>query len=784
VKNTGILILLLIGGFFDANAQEITQTVRGKIVDQESQAPLPGATVRFISAELNLGCISDSSGWFELKNVPIGRQSFKITFIGYEDFFISEVQVTSGKELSFEIELKESLKTLEVIEVTANTNKPINTMATTSVRVFSVEETSRFAGSFNDPARMVQSLAGVSTTGDLTNELVIRGNSSRGVLWRLEGVEIPNPNHFRSGEGSTGGGISILSSNMLGTSDFYTGAFPAEYGNATSGVFDMRLRKGNNKKREYSVELGVLGTEVSLEGPFSRKSKSSYLIGYRYSTLDMLTRIGFDLVGDIVPAYQDLAFNFSLPTKKLGDFTIFGLGGLSKALLTADRDSSLWQTYDDREEEANIQKTGVIGLTHLYRFAKKRSYLKTVISGSYTGSHYVEGYIDDLYSFVQEKDRVYNYPTFRTSMTYNSKLSKRHTLRIGGIYSYNAFDLLRQNFYFSPDDTLTTLDAEGNTSVIQTYVHWKYRLGEDTDLLLGSHFTYFLLNDNYSVDPRLNFIWGPGSRQRFLVGIGLHSKLEAISIYMAEKELGNGVLERPNENLELTKALHFVGGYEFSFTKNFDLAAEVYYQYLFDVPILDTLSYISAINFGAGFTNLDFENKGSGYNYGIELTIHRHFSRGWFVLLTMSFFDSKYRAGDGVERNTAFNSNYLTNLVGGKEFLFGKKKNQRFNLNGRMIWKGGNRVAPIDLEASKQKGETVYDVSRIYEDRLSDYMRLDISLSYQLNRPSFSWTVIADVQNVTNRLNVGGEFYDPVTNKIEVITQLGILPILKFRIEF
>ena len=775
-----LLMVLTISGF----GQELTQTVRGKIVDVESQAPLPGAKILLLNSEIVIGAISDSTGRFVLTDVPIGRQSFVVSYIGYEDFYLTEIPINSGRQPHLDIELKESLRSLSVVEVKAKKNEPINSMATVSARVFSIDETSRFAGSFNDPARMAQSFAGVSNTGDLSNGLVIRGNSSRGVLWRMEGVEIPNPNHFRSGEGSTGGGISILSANMLANSDFYTGAFPAEYGNATAGVFDLRLRKGNIDKRQYSIGLGVLGTEISLEGPFSRKSRSSYLIGYRYSTLDLLTRAGFDLVGDIVPTYQDIAFNFSFPTKKSGDFTFFGLGGLSKALLTADRDSSLWTTFGDRYEEASIQRTGIIGATHLFRFKNKKSYLKTVISGNFAGSHYDEGYLDDDYEIVQERKRLYDYPILRGSTMYNVKVNKKNTLRAGFIYSQLWFNLLRENYEYNPDSTIVTLDSKGNTSVLQAYGQWKHRLSENVELHLGTHFTYFTLNGNYSVDPRLGFRWQLKKRHAFTLGAGLHSKVEAISIYMAEQYQPNGTYLKPNEDLDLMKAVHAIGGYEFAFTQNLRLKVELYYQYLYDVPILDTVSHLSAVNFGGGFTNLDFSNDGTGYNYGLEFTLERFFSRGWFFLTTVSLFESKYTAGDGVERNTAFNSNYLTNVVAGKEFTLGKKKNHVLGFNARLVWKGGNRVAPIDWELSSASGSTVYDESVVYEDRLPDYLRLDVVASYRINRPKFAWVLTADIQNVTNRLNVAAEYWNAGINDIDVVTQLGILPVIKFKFEF
>ena len=210
---------------------------------------------------------------------------------------------------------------MKAVEITAKEekNRAQNDLALVSARGFSVEETQRYAGSFDDPGRMAQSYAGVAAGDDGSNELVVRGNSPRGVLWKMEGMEIPNPNHF-SEQGSGGGAISMLKGGMMANSDFYTGAFPAEYGNAASGVFDINLRKGNNQKREYAAQIGLLGVEGAMEGPFKAGYEGSYLVNYRYSTLDMLRAIGIDVVGDQVPVFQGLGVQHQPSNQKSRKF--------------------------------------------------------------------------------------------------------------------------------------------------------------------------------------------------------------------------------------------------------------------------------------------------------------------------------------------------------------------------------------------------------------------------------------------------------------------------------
>src|SRR6218665_335004 len=316
-----------------------TQVVRGVVIDKVSQAPIPGAKVIVQNLEPINGTVTDEEGMFTLNEIPVGSRTFLIVAIDYKEVVLQNITVNAGKEVVLTIVMEEDIKKLEevVISGTVNKTEALNELSTVSTRTFSVEETQKFAAAVNDPARMATSFAGVVTAGDGNNNISIRGNSPNGLLWRMEGVEIPNPNHF-SNVGTSGGGISILSAQLMTNSDFSTGAFAAEYGNALSGVFDLKLRKGNNEKREYTLQAGILGLDVSTEGPFKKGRDGSYVVNYRYSTLDILSKLGVPIFGDASTIYQDLTFNLSLPTKKAGVFGLFGFGGLSAQTLVAKKD--------------------------------------------------------------------------------------------------------------------------------------------------------------------------------------------------------------------------------------------------------------------------------------------------------------------------------------------------------------------------------------------------------------------------------------------------------------
>jgi len=786
------IFLLLTIGLLPAllMAQEITQTVKGKIIDTDTKVTLPGANVVLLNnSEIVQGTSSDMDGNFKLNNVPIGRHSFKVMYIGYEEVYLNEIQVGSGREVVLNIQMKESVTALEEVNVVANKDKsePINQMATISATQITVESTSRIAAGINDPGRTAQSFAGVAAADDENNELVIRGNSPRGMLYRMEGIEIPNPNHFSNGEGGSGGGVSALSTQVLANSDFLTGAFPAEYGNALSGVFDLKLRNGNYEKHETALQLGVLGAQAAFEGPLKKGSEASYLFNYRFSTLKLLQNAGIDISGgDIAPAWQDLSYKFYIPTKKAGYFSVWGLGGISSAGSTVARDTSQWNYFNDKVKDTEHHTLGIGGISHNYLFPNGKTYIKTVAAYSHTNDAADVDTLDFNFNEARIEDESFRYNTFSVNTFVNHKFNAKNVVRAGITFHNKAFKLDYTAFNWDENKTERLINTSGNTNQFESFVHWKHRVNDKIDINSGVHYTLLTLNKNYSIEPRLGIRWDINKQHRLNFGAGLHSKVEAVSIYLAEKDLGNGNVSNPNKDLEITKAAHLVLGYNWNFAQDFRLKTEIYYQHLYDVPIdvADTTNVMSALNFSSGFTNVKLANEGTGRNYGVEFTLEKFFSNNWYLLATASLFESKYKMSDGTERNTLFNSKYIYNLVGGKEFNVGKNKQNVLGTNIRGMWRGGYRTIPVDLEASIAQNKDVRDYSRAFETKAPDYFRVDLGVSFRKNKPNWSWILSLDLQNATGRLNVWDEYYSSDTKKMETSYMVGMVPVLNYRIEF
>lgn len=762
-----------------SSAQKLTQTIRGRVIDADARTKITDATLIILESNPAIVGSSDSNGNFKMPNVPVGRQTLKISLLGYEEKLIPNLLIVAGKETVLEIEMRESFTGLKDVVISSRPDKSrvANEMSLVSARSFSVEETKRYAGAINDPARMVASYAGVNSDGSGNNDIIVRGNNPRNIQWRLEGVEIPNPNHFAS-EGLTGGPINALNSQMLANSEFYTGAFNPQYGNALAGIFDMKLRTGNNEKREYSISVGVLGTDITLEGPFKKGSKSSYLINYRYSTLaflDQLKIVNFNGV----PKYQDGSFKIFLPTNKLGTFTLFGLGGKSGIKTKYYDDEDKKENLNEQFEQAS--QLGIVGLSQ-YLPLKDNIYLRNTISIANNGSDMKDERPADSSTFKEYFNSKMSNNVTRISSTLNIKVGARNQVQAGIIYSNYGFNF-KSKYFDEPTQTyISGQDNKGNAGLMQGFVSWRWRVTPQLTLVNGLHSQKTSLNQKVSIEPRSSLRYDFAQKQAITAGFGIHSKMDALPNYFAI--VNNNT---PNKNLEMMKASHYVLGYENKLSKQLFLKLEAYYQHLYNIPIdaSGTSSY-SLLNQDDMFTSHALENKGKGENMGLELTLERYFHHNYYFLITGSLFDSKYIGGDGVWRNTRYNGNFTSNFLAGKEFVLRNKngRNRVIGINTRTSFLGGRRLMPIDLAASQSTGKTVFIESKAFEKKNDDVFSINLGLVYRMDRKRTSHEIKLDIQNITGNAADIDYYYNNTTGKIETIKQLSTLPVLSYTVNF
>jgi hypothetical protein len=785
-----IILFFLLTGALDSHSQGLTQVLKGTVIDGDTRSPLPGANIIDLNSSPPNGTVTDSDGKFRIA-AGIGRITLRVSYLGYEELVIKDILVGSGKEVELEIALRE--KVIRTSDVVVKADKygrtNINQMATISTNTIRTDDALRYAGGFYDPSRIVNAFAGVVTANsDQSNDIVIRGNSSRGLLWRVEGIEVPNPNHFSDGQGGSGGAFSAITSNVISNFDFFTGAFPAEFGNAISGVMDLNLRKGNADKHEYAFQTGMIGAEVSLEGPFTAGSNASFLLNARYTNFKILSDLKLIDLGETnyAPRTKDLAFNISVPMKKAGNLNIFGIYGASALGKVASHNISEWQSLSDRWDEMEEQGSGSTGIKHLYVFKNSKTYTKTVLAYTSFSSSKREGYIDSLLKVTDSYSYSYIYPSARSSFLVNHKFNPENTIRAG--INMNFLSAEMTNYRMNDSglfDTLVAPSASGG--LFQGYVQWKYRPAPDLELNSGVHFLESSLNKNVSIEPRFGLRWQVTSKGSFMAGFGLHSRTESMAVYSTLIKDNNGLRSTLNSELDFSKALHWVAGFDISLTEDIRLRVEGYIQYLYNIPIVNKItSQYSTINSSERLQDSYLENEGTGMNNGVELTLEKAFTSNYYFLFTGSLFDSWYKAGDQRKYSTYYNTKYVSNLLAGKDFFIGKNKRNSIGLNAKYVFRGGYRYTPVDEKRSLKSKRIIYRNSSYYEGQLPDFWRLDAGINFRRNHNSYSWIIMLDIQNAANRRNVFRRRFNWENGGIvsSDVLSLGIIPVFNFRLEF
>lgn len=795
MKKLIVLVALIICFFISANAQ-LTQTIRGTVTDKETTGELIGASVVVLNSDPFKGVSTDLNGKFRITGVTLGRQTIRITYTGYKPVILPDVIVNSAKEVVLNITMEEDVVEAEevVIKAKSNPGATNNELITVSGRSFTIDQTQRFAGGLGDPSRMATNFAGVAGGGnDQRNDIVIRGNSPLGLLWRLEGVDIPNPNHFGN-QGANGGPVSILNNNTLSNSDFVTGAFPTEYGNSLSGVFDLKMRAGNNEKFEYTGQIGFSGVELMAEGPI-KKSKSSFLVNYRYSTLDFLSSLGLDFGGSGAPRWQDLTMKLDFGKTKLGNFSVFGIGGLSGTKINdSDKEREDFNKLADPQNLDFNSGMFATGLVHTIALSKN-SYMKTVVSVS--GERNVTT-VDSLGTDVQpiREFESKNYSLRNVVHSFvNKKINAKHSLKFGVIATrfiagsderVLVIDSVVNNIRY--DNFVTLYNYDNNELFLgQAYANWNWKINRKAIVNVGLHYNHLFFNNSTSLEPRASFRYKISSSKSFSFGYGLHSQMQPIPVYF-EKTYTNPMRTQfveTNKNLDFTKSHHFIAGYDYFINSNTRIKTEAYFQYLTGVAVTQNPSHLSTVNFGAdfGFPNIDsLVNDGLGRNYGIEFTIERFFSKGFYYLGTISLYQSEYLASDNKWRSTAFNGNYVANALFGKEYK--TKGNGLLSINLRVTYAGGRRFIGLDEDRSRFEGREVINKDLIYTDKIKDFFRTDLRIGFKKNgkRVTQEWAI--DIQNVFNIQNVLTRQFNPKTGTVETLYQIGIFPVPFYRIQF
>jgi hypothetical protein len=772
-------------------SQDVTQSIKGKVVDKVTGEPLPGASVVVENTDPIIGTITDFDGNYILENVKVGRHNINFSYLGYNSVQIPEVLLSSVRPFILDVGLEVNSQVLEGVEVTARKGKEAsNSMATLSARSFTVEESSRFAGGLSDPSRVAYNFAGVTFSSPQDNGVVIRGNAPSSVLWRLNGIDVSGLAHFAGGNLAGAGLISTYSANTLKSSDFFTGAYPAEYANSTSGVFDIQFRKGDNEERKHMVQLGILGLDLASEGPIKKGGKSSYLVNYRHGFVGYYGA----MAKGAEPHFQDLSFQLNLPTEKKGDFAVWGIGGTSKSVAPRKR---YQEKYDEDKDVLTIKRrqyfgdfldkditfgVAAAGVNHKIRVGE-RSFLRSVVG--FTSNYYqndtrlFHADADTLntgsYTPYQDLKSLENKIELASTMysMLNSKLSNETGVR-ASVLSVDAHSYKSKNTSAAPSEIFS---IKGNASNISAYTQFKYQLLPSLTLNAGLSSTKFQETDEVTLEPRAGLKWQYLSFSSLSLAYGKHTKREELKTYFyLNPETG------AKNDLLLSKSGHYIANISFDLSSKTKLSVEAYYQSLYDVPVVKGTPY-SFVNYTSMWqVNGPIINNGTGINKGVDFTLEQVMHKGFYYMLTASLFDSKYTDAQGVERNTLYNRNYLVTLATGKEFVIRGKNLLGFNMN--VTYMGGGRLTPYLLDESLASEQVIYDSSRMFDDQFEPEIWLNAGITYKINKKNSTRTWGIDFQNALITEKMAGYKYNFHQKSIDEDKVLLLLPNLYYKIEF
>ena len=756
------------------------QTIRGLVLDKITEAPLTGATVDLPGLAEPRGAVTDTAGWFVIKNLLPGRYAVRVRYLGYEDEQLPDVLVTNGKDADLRFLMEEGGQAIQAVVISGTKkSKPVNKLAKVSAIALNPETVARYSGGRSNIARMAANFAGIGATDDYQNNLVVRGNSPTGLLWRLEGVPIPNPSHL-STYGNSGGSFNALNPNLLAQSDFLTGAFPAEFGNTIAGVMDMNFRAGNKERYEFTGQIGAWsGVEAMAEGPVWKKQNGSFVAGYRYSFVDLLQGLGARVGGDYVPQYQDLNWKFDLG-KGRHRVGFFGLAGQSHILVkgeSVDPENPYHPPTEDSELSGSLV---VLGMRHQVMLDSV-SFFRTVVSFSTNATNSKGWNLDDNGGRTQWLDESDLSESLRLSSLWQRRHTKRLTLRAGVLLQSASVDTRLLTRQETPD-YIPVRDFEGRFWLLETFAQMQYKVKKRYSVNLGLHSQYLPLTGYATLEPRAALKLKLPDGNDIILAYGYHAQTPATAALFFTTPDGAS----PNRQLDFLYSHQGVIAWEKKFSAEWRLRAEAYFQWQNRVPVRNSPDGFSLLNFGSDFNIWDFSNlqsTGFGKNYGLEMTLTKVYKNGFYALFTSSLFQSEYQGSDQIWRNTAFNSQYIANALLGKEFPL--KKHWTFVTDTKISLAGGRWYTPIDLEKSMAAGAEIYDESQPFSLQYPAFFRWDakIGLRYDARR-RITHHLLLDFTNLTNRRNVYAYRYFRGNNAISTQYQLGFTPDFVYRIQF
>lgn len=755
--------LAVVGVRYQACSQQALQQVRG-IITTVQGVPLPGATATALQDQLVVKqAVADTAGHFTLTLQP-GRYLFMFSFVGHQTREV-EWLVVGGKESVLDVALVEQPFQLEEVQVNATTLTDIPAGATN----LTIEKALRVPANFFDPLRLAVSTPGVVAMNDLGNVVSVKGYSPNAMTWRMQGLEVLNPNHLANGgtfsdrPAALGGSVSVVSAQVLDQTQLVTGWFPASFGNALAAAVDMQLRRGNKNQHEYTAQASVVGLELAAEGPLDRKNQSSWLANYRYSTVGLLSGLGLNF-GDEAIRFQDFTFHGHVQHAK-SETSFFGFGGTSSNRFVRKPEPD-WKTEKDRYNINFSGRVWAIGARHTWGQVWRWEW-GTAFSAQQQNRYAVGAAIPQPHISAEVFEQKQSLLSSRLRVQRNWKT---RALEAGVQANYQNGTLAVQTIVpIDPAGAFPNFRGTVAGTLLQPYLHYVHQLSARWELQAGMRVPFFAFNRTHAWEPRMAI-------QRRLANGSLHMSYSQVS----QTQSLQTYLQPGNRGLELTRSFQWLAAWQRRVAQH-QFGAQAYYHRVRNVPIAADGSLFSVVNQFDEFAPPGLVSAGKGSQAGIGASAERSFSGSYYYAINGTLYRATFTDIQGMNYPSRFNGRFAGNILAGKEWGTAARA---FGVHARFIYFGGLRQQQVDVAASQALGTTRFDSQSGFGMRLPDYGRADLRISWRKNRHRYTRTLSLDIQNVTNRQNVAFTYFDTHLQRVASRAQLGIIPVLVYRVDF
>ncbi len=743
------------------NSQQLTGTIEGSAIDQSTQNPLIG--VNIIVLNTSLGAVTDTDGKFIISNIPVGNYSVQFRMVGYSVFTKTDIIVRSQRITTLTGELSEQIIESEQVVVTAGYFRQ-NDVQPLSITALSAEEIRRAPGSGGDISRVIMGLPSLAKVNDQSNSLIVRGGSPLENAFYLDGIEIPNINHFPT-QGATGGPIGMVNVDLIDEVNFYTGGFSAAYGDKMSSILDLKLREGNRNNFDGQIDFNIAGFGGVAEGPLGEHG--SYLLSLRRSYLDVLVDM-IDIGTSVAPRYGDaqakIVFDLS-PEHRVSLVTLHGDDHNNPSRSVAEENDMLYYGNQDINQNAG-------GITWRALWNSGFYSMTTVGVQTITAR-------EDYFETNSGASLVRNRSTEGSAALRNSqhlRLSEMHSLEFGAEFKqlFVSFDNSFGAYTGALGDSIAAAVLRNKLSEMKLGAYFTYIVHPLRGLTatVGARTDYFGYNDQLTVSPRISLSFQLNELTSFKLASGMY--YQNMPVVLLAQNASNASLRDPY-------AVHYIAGADHLLTEDTKLSVEIYQKEYYDFPVdpsdpalflVDEVFYRNGLYFNHGALT----SNGKARSRGIELTLQKKLARDFYGIASATFFRTEYKGADDVWRNRVFDNRVIVSAEGGY------KPNVEWEFSARWIYAGGTPYTPLDRGRSAQLQRGVFDGTKINGERYPAYHSMNVRFDKRFHFSGSNLVLYLSAWNVYNRKNVAAYFWNQKENTEDTLYQWNFLPI--FGVEY